>query len=103
MTTVSNEALEKAKWSPYEQFDRKVDDLLKKIGDMLKEKNRSYGNSALDPVRIFSKANPLEQLKVRADDKLSRFARGEEYPGEDTLLDLTGYLMIMMIAKDEIN
>jgi len=32
------------------------------IAQMLIEKNISYGDSALDPVRIFSKANPIEQL-----------------------------------------
>jgi hypothetical protein len=38
---------------------------------MLLSKNASYGNSALEPVRIFSKADPVEQLKVRLDDKVA--------------------------------
>ena len=44
-------------------------------GDLLLAKNDAYGNSALDPVRIFSRADPIEQLNVRLDDKLSRLAR----------------------------
>jgi hypothetical protein len=32
------------------------------IAHMLIEKNIAYGDSALDPVRIFSKADPAEQL-----------------------------------------
>jgi hypothetical protein len=43
---------------------------------MLLEKNQAYGNSALDPVRVFSKATRVEQILVRLDDKLSRLARG---------------------------
>ena len=39
------------------------------IAEMLIEKNRAYGNSALQPVRVFSKASSEEQLLVRIDDK----------------------------------
>ena len=66
---------------------------------MLLEKNRAYANSALEPVRIFSKADPVEQLNVRIDDKLSRIARGHEYAGDDTELDLIGYLVLRRVAR----
>jgi len=66
---------------------------------VLLEKNRAYGNSALDPLRIFSKASPVEQLNVRIDDKLSRIARGREYAGDDTELDLIGYLVLRRVAR----
>jgi len=81
------------------KFDKKVDLILKEIGDLLKEKNKAYGNSALDPIRIFSKASTQEQLNVRIDDKLSRLARGNEYPGDDTINDLLGYLILLKMAK----
>ena len=67
------------------------------IADILVSKNRAYGNSALDPVRIFSKADKLEQINVRIDDKLSRIARGRDN-GEDTELDLIGYLVLKRVA-----
>ena len=70
------------------------------IKDMLMEKNLAYGDSALDPVRIFSKANNVEQLMVRIDDKLSRFSRGREYPGDNDIDDLIGYLILLKIAKE---
>jgi len=66
---------------------------------LLLEKNSSYGNAALDPVRIFSRAGPVEQLNVRIDDKLSRIARGSEYAGDDTELDLIGYLVLRRVAR----
>lgn len=68
------------------------------IKKLLLEKNAAYGNSALDPVRVFSKCAPDEQLRVRIDDKLSRIARGHEYPGDDTINDLIGYLILYKIA-----
>lgn len=68
------------------------------IREMLLEKNRAYGDSALDPVRIFSTASPVEQILVRIDDKLSRLARGSA-AGEDVEQDLLGYLVLLRIAR----
>ena len=73
----------------------KVCDALKA---MLIEKNEAYGDSALDPVRVFSKADTIEQLKVRIDDKLSRMMRGQA-AGEDVEWDLMGYLVLLRIAR----
>jgi hypothetical protein len=65
---------------------------------LLLEKNRAYGDSALNPVRIFSKADPVEAIRVRIDDKLSRLARGSA-AGEDVEQDLLGYLVLMRVAR----
>jgi len=70
------------------------------IKDMLMQKNLAYGDSALSPVRIFSKADSMEQILVRIDDKLSRFARGTDYPGDNDIDDLVGYLILLKIAKE---
>lgn len=74
--------------------------------DALKEfllaKNSAYGNSVAEPVRVFSKVSPLEQLQVRIDDKLSRLAKGHALPDEsldDTVLDLIGYLVLWRILR----
>lgn len=65
---------------------------------MLLAKNRAYGDSAVHPVRIFSKADSLEQIRVRIDDKLSRLMRGES-AGEDVERDLIGYLVMLRVAR----
>lgn len=70
---------------------------------LLHEKNAAYGNSALDPVRIFSKASPVEQLLVRIDDKLSRITRGDfakvsEEDLKTVTKDLLGYLILLRVA-----
>ena len=69
------------------------------IAHMLIEKNHSYGDSALNPIRIFSKADNVEQLKVRIDDKLNRVNNAQGYPGDNDIDDLIGYLILYKIAK----
>lgn len=71
------------------------------IAHLLIEKNIAYGDSALDPVRIFSKTGPIEQLHVRIDDKLSRLMKGTEYVGDNDIDDLIGYLVLLKIAKEK--
>lgn len=80
-------------------FEELVRQVTNEIADMLIEKNASYGNSALDPVRVFSRADPMEQIYVRIDDKLSRIKRGSAYKSEDTINDLIGYLVIMKVKN----
>lgn len=67
------------------------------VAEILIQKNAAYGNSALEPMRVFSKASTVEQILVRLDDKLSRLARGSE-AGEDVILDLMGYLVLLRLA-----
>lgn len=58
-------------------------------------KNRAYGNSASEPVGIFARRfDVLAQIDVRIDDKLNRLKKGSEYPGDDTVKDLIGYLIL---------
>lgn len=67
---------------------------------MLLEKNRKYGNSALSPIRVFSKANEVEQILVRMDDKLNRIKNRQDDEDEDVFMDLAGYIILLMVAKD---
>jgi hypothetical protein len=83
-----------------------LDKVLFDIRAMLLEKNASYGNSALDPIRCFSRADAVEQIKVRIDDKISRLMRGNmigkdatAVAAEDVTLDLIGYLILLRIAQ----
>lgn len=69
------------------------------IREMLIEKNQKYGDSALHPVRVFSRGTSHEAIRVRIDDKLSRIHAGV-IDDEDTILDLVGYLILLLIARD---
>lgn len=80
-------------------FAQEVHIVLVAVNDMLEKKNRKYGDSALNPKRIFSRASTVEQIKVRLDDKLSRLASGQADEDEDVLMDLLGYLVLFRIAQ----
>ena len=69
------------------------------IAEMLVKKNISYGNSALEPIRIFSKADSKEQIRVRIDDKLNRIQNDQACPGDNDIEDLIGYLILLKIAN----
>jgi hypothetical protein len=74
------------------------------VKEMLLEKNKKYGDSALNPVRIFSKSSTDEQIKVRIDDKLSRLkSTNWEDDNEDVILDLIGYLHLLRISQKREN
>lgn len=81
-----------------DEFADRVSKILSDIEAMLVAKNRAYGNSALDPVRVFSESDTVEQLRVRIDDKLSRIQRGTDFKSEDTIDDLIGYFVLLKIA-----
>jgi len=76
-----------------------IREVCSEVCTMLLNKNESYGNSAAEPLRVFSKTNTIEQINVRIDDKLSRIARGHEYEMEDTELDLIGYLILKRCVR----
>jgi len=79
----------------------RIKDVSGRVYRMLSEKNDAYGNSALDPINIFSKGNAVDSLCARIDDKLSRIQnRGLGDETEDTLFDLCGYLILLIIAKE---
>lgn len=79
-------------------FAADLDVVLDRVRAFLRQKNAAYGDSALNPVRIVSKASADEQIRVRIDDKLSRLARGDA-AGEDVLKDLLGYLVLLEVAN----
>jgi len=96
---VIGEVREAAKPDPeITEFEAAVQNVLNSIRDLLVYKNKKYGNSALEPIRVFSKESALEQLNVRVDDKLSRIKNsGNNHSDEDTEFDLIGYLILKRI------
>jgi len=78
--------------------EREIVTVCDDIKNLLIEKNRAYGNSALEPSNVFAKSSALDQISTRIDDKLNRIKKGHEYQGEDTIDDLIGYLVLYKIA-----
>lgn len=83
----------------YTEVQALISTVCQEVADLLIEKNRKYGNSAFEPVRLFSKADPVEAIKVRIDDKLSRLRNEQDDEDEDVVKDLMGYLVLLQVAK----
>jgi len=69
---------------------------------LLVAKNKRYGNSALEPMRVFSRADPAEGILVRLDDKLSRikYASNEgNLLRKNDIADMIGYLILYCVKQ----
>jgi hypothetical protein len=76
-----------------------IQEICDQIKELLIEKNRKYGDSAVNPIRILSKSSNTEQILVRIDDKLNRIKNMQSDEDEDVITDLIGYLVLYKVAK----
>jgi hypothetical protein len=85
------------------QFEKDLTQILEEIATMLISKNQKYGNSALEPLGVFSQLPARDGLLVRIDDKLKRIKNGSlDKDDEDVVNDLIGYLVLLkMLTKGE--
>ena len=85
------------------ESQRKIKNKCRIIEEFLLQKNKQYGDSVLAPIRVFSKANSDEQIRVRIDDKLNRLLQGDDSieKDEDVIMDLIGYLILLLVSFDE--
>lgn len=83
-------------------FHEQVYKVLSEITEMLVAKNKKYGNSALEPLGVFSQLSAKEGLLVRIDDKLKRIKNGSlDKDDEDVINDLIGYLVLLKIHANQ--
>lgn len=76
-----------------------IEKVVEEVKELLLEKNRNYGDAAINPSNVFSNGDPLESLGARIDDKLMRIKNvGINSDTEDTLMDLIGYLILYKVA-----
>ena len=81
-------------------FEGKLLEVTKEITDLLISKNKAYGDTALNPVKIFSSLDSTEALCARIDDKIMRIKnKGINDDTEDTVSDLIGYLLLLKMSK----
>jgi hypothetical protein len=94
-------AQKSGKWKKMANSQEEIEAVLEEIKKLLLAKNEQYGDSALSPSRIFSKASADEQIKVRIDDKLNRLMLGNDSmeSDEDVIKDLIGYLVLLLVSQ----
>jgi len=99
---LSKEELMKQEESPKLNFDWHLDKVSKQITDLLKSKNKAYGNTALNPSNVFSKLDATEAICARLDDKLARIKnKGINDKTEDTVDDIIGYLLLLKMSMEK--
>jgi len=99
---LSKEELMKQEKEPKLNFDWHLDKVAKQITDLLKSKNKAYGNTALNPSNVFSKLDSTEAICARLDDKLARIQnKGINDKTEDTVDDIIGYLLLLKMSMEK--
>ena len=99
---LSKEELMKEEKEPKLNFDWHLDKVSKQITDLLKSKNKAYGNTALNPSNVFSKLDSTEAICARLDDKLARIQnKGINDKTEDTVDDIIGYLLLLKMSMEK--
>jgi len=78
-----------------EQINKIIDNL----ETTLLEKNKRYGNSALEPINIFNKLDSENSILIRLDDKLNRIKNSNELNKND-VFDLMGYLLLLSVNNN---
>lgn len=74
---------------------------MRRTESVVTRKEPEVCNSALEPKRCFSKASAKEQILVRMDDKLSCIQNRQNDEDEDVFMDLAGYLILYLVARDK--
>ena len=84
----------------------RIKKICNEIEKVLLEKNKRYGNSATEPINIFSSADAKFGIRQRLDDKLKRIKTStkklEELRKND-VFDIIGYLILYCEAEDWIS
>ncbi len=88
--------------------NQQIEEFFKNMNIFLQEKNTKYGDSALNPLGIFTKhlltesEQSIQTILVRIDDKLNRIKNSSILRKND-IIDLQGYLALLSIAKNWTN
>ena len=82
-----------------ERFNELKDSVLNSVSEVLIEKNRKYGNAALEPIGLFYKGDSVTSIAIRIDDKISRVRNAEELRKND-MFDLLGYGLLLGISQN---
>jgi hypothetical protein len=81
------------------ETQKKIRQVTESMERLLIEKNRRYGDAAINPKNIFSKLPAGEAIKIRLDDKLGRIMANGGEPRKNDFSDLIGYLILYCVSQ----
>jgi hypothetical protein len=88
-----------SKYIQEERFNELKNSVLNNVSEVLIEKNRKYGNAALEPIGLFYKGDSATSITIRIDDKISRVKNAEVLRKND-MFDLLGYSLLLGISQN---
>ena len=78
---------------------QKIAEITEAMRDLLLYKNQKYGDSALNPKKIFYKGDARNSILIRLDDKLGRImANADATPRINDVADIIGYCTLLLIS-----
>lgn len=84
----------------YTDTQKKIKEICDEIAKLLINKNKKYGNSALEPKNIFYKGNAENSILIRLDDKIGRIINSNDGIRTNDIVDIIGYLVLLLISKN---
>lgn len=79
--------------------DKEIASIFSSMAALVVEKNRRYGDSALEPVKVFARhIGQSDAIRIRLDDKLARIKNSGELRKNDCA-DIMGYLSLLCISE----
>lgn len=82
------------------ETQKKIKEICDEIAELLIDKNKKYGNSALEPKNIFYKGNAENSILIRLDDKIGRITNNNGEIRTNDIVDIIGYLVLLLIFKN---
>lgn len=83
----------------YTDTQKKIKEICDEIAKLLIDKNKKYGNSALEPKNIFYKGNAENSILIRLDDKIGRITNNNGEIRTNDIVDIIGYLVLYLVYK----
>jgi hypothetical protein len=86
-------------WGDLPPTQQKIHELMGAMKDLLLYKNQKYGDSAINPKKIFYKGDSTNSILIRLDDKIGRvMSNTEEKPRINDVCDIIGYCTLLLIS-----
>lgn len=77
----------------------KIVEVTDSIKELLLYKNSKYGDSAINPKKIFYKGDSTNSILIRLDDKIGRVVSNpDDKPRINDIADITGYCILLLIS-----
>lgn len=85
----------------YTDTQQKLIDVLDGMKNLLLYKNKKYGDSAINPKKIFYKGDSTNSILIRLDDKIGRvMSNPDDKPRVNDIADIIGYCTLLLVSMN---